>query len=215
MFSQPLLCPHHPVPHPRGSSATSHNASPLCEVPSWGRRSEPVMALIGTALARCLDDERIGIIDSTTLEASQYSKYVGYHFLKHTSPIWAGTRYGWCILRKLMPTSCAFRHSSRSLNPYNRTMAGCCLIPRIISRHMLSGPVSPACQATIVLRAGTVVQEEDTVNRIRYWANKHWKAGGGVHAPLEEQLTFFSLPAGKSETGLSGCSFGTKKSANP
>ena len=45
--------------------------------------------------------------------------------------------------------------------------------------------------------------------------DKHWKAGGGVHAPLEEQLTFFSLPAGKSETGLSGCSFGTKKSANP
>ena len=37
---------------------------------------------------------------------------------------------------------------------------------------MLSGPVSPACQATIVLRAGTVVQEEDTVNRIRYWASE-------------------------------------------
>jgi len=143
------------------------------------------MALIGTALARCLDDERIGIIDSTTLEASQYSKYVGYHLLKHTSPIWAGTRYGWCILRKLMPTSCAFRHSSRSLNPYNRTMARCCLIPRIISRHMLSGPVSPACQATIVLRAGTVVQEEDTVNRIRYWASELPPAcaGGFLRVP--------------------------------
>jgi len=66
------LSPEDPLPHP---APLHHFVKYLLGVD--GLRH--IMTLTGSALARKLDDELIGIIDSTLLEASRYGQYAPYN----------------------------------------------------------------------------------------------------------------------------------------
>jgi|BioPla2DNA2_1021312.scaffolds.fasta_scaffold17400_3 hypothetical protein len=69
----------------------------------------------------------------------------------------------------------------------------------ILSKPMLRSVLS-GCLAAHRSPRGAVIQKEGTEEWVRYWVNNLWKAGGDVHASLEEQLRFLFKQGRREQT---------------
>lgn len=197
-----LLTPEDPLPHP---ATLHHFVKYRLGVDGLYR----IMTLIGTAHAHEHDAERVSIVDSTPLEASRYDQYAPYN-----------PHY-----QVKMDKAHIFHQGVYPLGMvYSRgTDAD---VTHILALIKTVAPMQPGLQAVlldtgydsfeahaqiwyylhawpyIALRQGSVVQTEGTESRIRHWVNKLWKAGGDVHAPLDEQLRFLFTQGRTEQVGM-------------
>ncbi len=156
-----------------------------------------VMTLVGTTFVHTRDTERVGIIDSTPLEASRYDQYAPYnpHYRvkMDKAHIFHLGRYPLGMVYS-SGTDADVTH----LPTLIETVAPMC--PNLYGVQLDAAYDSfeahaqiwyhPDAWPCIAFREGAVVQKDGEENRICHWVNKLWKAGGDVHASLEEQLRF-------------------------
>ena len=168
-----------------------------------------VMALVGTALAHRCDTERVGIVDSTPLEASRYDRNAPYnpHYqvrmdkahifhlgryplgMVYSSGTDADVTHLLALIETVAPM-CPNLYGVQLDSAYDSFEAHA-----QIWYHLQAWPC-------IALREGAVVQKDGMEDRIRHWVNKLWKAGGDVHASLEEQLRFLFNQGRAEQVGM-------------
>jgi hypothetical protein len=170
---------------------------------------ERLMHLVGEAIVLWAQKERVGIIDSTPIEASRYDRYALFHphyqvkmdkaHIFHLGPYPLTMVYS-------NGTDADLTH----LFPLIERVEA--LKPKLSLVLLDTGYDSYEAHAhlwyhlnarpCIDTRDGAVIQEEGTEPRIRHWVNKLWRAGGDIHAPLTQQLRFLYQHGRVEQVGM-------------
>jgi hypothetical protein len=168
-----------------------------------------LMHLVGEAILLWAQNEMVGIIDSTPIEASRYDKYAPFH--PHYS-----VKMDKAHIFHLGPYPLAMVYSygtdadpSHLLPLLKRVKT---LNPQLTNVLLDAGYDSFEAHAQvwyhlnarpcIDIREGAVLQNEGNVERIRHWVNKLWRAGGDIHAPLAQQLRFLFQNGRVEQVGM-------------
>ena len=170
---------------------------------------ERLMHLVGEAIVLWAQKERVGIIDSTPIEASRYDRYALFH--PHYQ-----VKMDKAHIFNLGPYPLTMVYSNGTdadlthLFPLIERVEA--LKPKLSLVLLDTGYDSYEAHAhlwyhlnarpCIDTRDGAVIQEEGTEPRIRHWVNKLWRAGGDIHAPLTQQLRFLYQHGRVEQVGM-------------
>jgi len=168
-----------------------------------------LMCLVGEAIILWAENEVVGIIDSTPIEASRYDKYAPFHphysvkmdkaHIFHLGPYPLAMVY-----------SCGTDADITHLLPLLEHVGS--LKPNLARVLLDAGYDSYEGHAQvwyhlnarpyIDIREGAVIQNEGSEERIRHWVNKLWRAGGDIHAPLTQKLQFLFRNGRVEQVGM-------------
>lgn len=169
---------------------------------------EMLMHIIGRTICRD-SGETSGIIDSTPLEASRYTRDAAYN--PHYQ----------CRMDKAhifhvgeFPISCCISggNEADSVHVPSLVSAVKAMHPKLTAVFADGGYDSFQVHADIQYhlqarpyiepRNTAVVQEEGTEPRINHWVNRLWKAGGSIHDPIPVKLRFLYEQGRSEQVGM-------------
>jgi hypothetical protein len=168
-----------------------------------------MMNLLGTTLVKELPDAKVGIVDSTPLEASRYDKYAPFN--PHYT-----IRMDKAHIFHLGQFPLAMVYSG-GLDADSTHLPSLISVVKPMNPHLdivkLDGGYDTfqsladiwyhlQCRPCATPREGAVYHEDGTVDRVRHWVNKLWKKGGDIHAPLGEQLRFLYEQGREEQVGM-------------